>query len=301
FDPRINVTGALRIGDALPPAGSGKVVVTGENATSAASLTSNSVSIPDGNDGFGKLIMTAGAIIATATSAEIGSEGTEPANGVGVVEIDGTPNTGPGAADLTRWNIGQSLTVGGTDPATGFLFIADAVVAVGSGPTHGTVAINAGGIVTASDQNASLLTNGGTLRNDGVIKGPLFIEATYSNASTGQLAPSFGGIPTIVTASSLGRAAPGGASALDSSGVAAAKLPPPPEGPIVITGDADLTNTTLVLQFVNGFAPHQGDQLPVVEVQGQVTGSFADVQVTGLAPGASFSVDPQTGVATSLT
>ena len=66
-------------------------------------------------------------------------------------------------------------------------------------------------------------------------------------------------------------------------------------------GDADLTNTTLVLQFVNGFAPHQGDQLPVVEVQGQVTGNFADVQVVGLAPGASFNVDPQTGMATSLT
>ncbi|MBI3769803.1 MAG: hypothetical protein HY271_15130 [Deltaproteobacteria bacterium] len=51
---------------------------------------------------------------------------------------------------------------------------------------------------------------------------------------------------------------------------------------------------------MNGFAPHQGDALPIFEVQGQLSGNFADVKIVGLAPGASFDVDMQTGMATSL-
>jgi hypothetical protein len=311
LDPRVTVAGQLRIGQALPPVGRGNVVVRGDDQTNAASLTSNSVRIPDGDDGAGALHVKAGAIVATATTAEIGSEGTEPpsgaAHGFGFVEVNGTPNTGPANATLTRWDIGQSLTIGGTqvDSLTGELQITDGVVAVGSGATHGTVTVNAGGRITAFDRNASVLTHGGTIFNDGILTGPLTIEATYSGGPNGKLAPAFGAAPTIVTSAASSRtdaATAAESSALDAGGGARAKtLPPPPDGPIVITGDADLTNTTLVLQFVNGFAPHQGDRFPFVEVQGQITGAFAAVETVGLGPGASFTVDAQTGTATALT
>jgi hypothetical protein len=78
-------------------------------------------------------------------------------------------------------------------------------------------------------------------------------------------------------------------------------VPPLAQGPLVVTGDADFSNTTLVLQFVNGFAPRQGDALPILQVQGQLTGAFAAVEVVGLAPGAVFDVATEPGTATSLT
>ena len=58
----------------------------------------------------------------------------------------------------------------------------------------------------------------------------------------------------------------------------------------MVNGDATLAGT-LVLQFLNGFAPDLGDAFDVLEVSGAVTGAFANVQVRGLAPGADFAED----------
>jgi hypothetical protein len=66
--------------------------------------------------------------------------------------------------------------------------------------------------------------------------------------------------------------------------------PPPPPGPFVVTGDATLGGR-LVLQFLDGFAPSQDDVFELLDVSGNVTGSFADVEVRGLAPGAEFAQD----------
>jgi hypothetical protein len=57
-----------------------------------------------------------------------------------------------------------------------------------------------------------------------------------------------------------------------------------------VNGDATLGGT-LVLQFLNGFAPAQGDAFELLDVSGNVTGSFAEVAVRGLAPGAEFAPD----------
>jgi hypothetical protein len=77
----------------------------------------------------------------------------------------------------------------------------------------------------------------------------------------------------------------------------ACRLPasePPPQGPIVVTGDATLDGT-LVLQFLNGFAPRAGDSFDLIEVAGAVTGGFANVLVRGLAPGAEPAQDLAAG------
>ena len=78
--------------------------------------------------------------------------------------------------------------------------------------------------------------------------------------------------------------------------------PPPPPGPFVVTGDATLDGT-LVLQFLNGFAPSVGNAFELLDVGGAVTGAFADVSVRGLAPGADFAEDFVDGklTVTSLT
>jgi len=53
----------------------------------------------------------------------------------------------------------------------------------------------------------------------------------------------------------------------------------------VIDGDASLDGT-LVLQFLNGFAPSQGETFELLDVSGAVAGAFANVLVRGLAQGA---------------
>jgi T5SS/PEP-CTERM-associated repeat protein len=61
--------------------------------------------------------------------------------------------------------------------------------------------------------------------------------------------------------------------------------PLPPPGPFVVTGDAILDGT-LLLQFLNGFAPQQGDAFELLDVSGVVSGAFASVVVRGLTVGA---------------
>ena len=60
--------------------------------------------------------------------------------------------------------------------------------------------------------------------------------------------------------------------------------PAPPPGPFVVNGDANLDGT-LVLQFLNGFAPQQGDAFELLDVSGVVSGAFASVAVRGLTVG----------------
>lgn len=78
---------------------------------------------------------------------------------------------------------------------------------------------------------------------------------------------------------------------------------PPPPGPFVVNGDATLAGT-LVLQFLNGFAPQQGDAFELLDVSGAVSGAFASVVVRGLTVGAeAFAPDLVDGkfTLTSLT
>jgi T5SS/PEP-CTERM-associated repeat protein len=291
-DPRVNVAGAMAIGESLPPAGRGTVIVVGDGQTDGASLTSNTLRVPDGDTASGDLEIRAGGRITTATTADIGAEGTEGPSGApkgfGSVRLDGAAGADP---SLTRWQIGTSLTIGGTQvgSSTGELDISDASVLVGTAAPSPVVTINPGGRVTGFGHSNFLLTVGGTIHNDGVVSGPVVLGGSYDASSHGSLVQAFGANPIIVPTMVIG------------DGPRAAKPLPLAQGPIVIMGDADLSNTTIVLQFVNGFAPHQGDAFPIFEVQGQLAGTPPNVEIQGLAPGATFDVLTTPGMATSLT
>lgn len=60
--------------------------------------------------------------------------------------------------------------------------------------------------------------------------------------------------------------------------------------PLTVTGTAALAGK-LVLQFAEGYAPRAGEAVEFLDVQGAAaTGTFTDVEVRGLAPGAQFDV-----------
>ncbi len=301
---QVTVAGGLTVGESLPPAGDGFVDVQGSPTESTDFLTSDTIHVPGGELGHGILNITVGGHVKTTTTADVGATPTADVNGhdgVGVVEL-----AGEGSAQLTTWSIGTSLTVGAPtgNRNTGQIIIKDALVKVGLGQQAGLITVRHTGAITGIGAVNGVVTNHGMLLNDGLIQGPLTIDASYDPNSQGKLQYAFGGLVTFVPQMVVGPgalAATGGATASADGPLPTAKTPPPPAGPMIITGDADFSNTTLVLQFVNGFAPHQGDAFPLFEVQGQLAGGFANVEVHGLAPGAVFDVATTPGTATSLT
>lgn len=67
---------------------------------------------------------------------------------------------------------------------------------------------------------------------------------------------------------------------------------------LIVTGSLTM-NGTLHLQFINGFAPKQGDTLQLLNVSGAVSGNVSNVVIGGLEPAtANFSPDLQNGVLT---
>ncbi|HVH06505.1 MAG TPA: hypothetical protein VNE71_10955, partial [Myxococcota bacterium] len=131
--------------------------------------------------------------------------------------------------------------------------------------------------------------------NDGVIGCGVEIDAPYVQGDEGTLECPQASLPAVpfldpLSASAFARA------------VRARPVPPapPPAGPFVVSGDAALGGT-LVLRFLNGFAPAAGAAFPILDASGIVSGGFANVVVQGLVPGSfDFSSATKGGVTSFL-
>ena len=58
---------------------------------------------------------------------------------------------------------------------------------------------------------------------------------------------------------------------------------------LAVTGNATLGGT-LLLEFIDGFAPRQGDVFEFLDVGGALSGAFDSVEVRNLLPGFQFDV-----------
>jgi T5SS/PEP-CTERM-associated repeat protein len=287
-NPRVEADFALFVGSVL--GGRGVVQVIGDPSTDGVSLVADEIQVGASEGALGELNVDFGGKILTGTNAFVGTDG-----GRGVVRLLGGAI---GTPDLTSWQVSESLNVGGASrPATGTVIIRDALLSVGTPSTPGSVFVDAGGAIVASGTASRLAVRGGLVTNDGLIVGPLTIDGRYDPASTGTIVSTIAGLPPSPLR--LVERSPAGAIAALG---AARKPPAPAQGPVTFTGDAELGGT-LVLQFVNGFAPSQGSTFEIVQAAGNVIGQFADVVVQGLAPGALFEGSVQNGVLalTSLT
>jgi hypothetical protein len=88
---------------------------------------------------------------------------------------------------------------------------------------------------------------------------------------------------------------------VDATGVVFAEVAgkaPAQQDHLVVTGTATLGGK-LVLQFMNGFAPHTGDHFDLLTVGGAVTGGFATIETAGLEPGALLESAMVGGVLTA--
>jgi hypothetical protein len=272
------------------------VQVNGDASTAEASLVSSRLLVGVGLGGRGSLTINPGGKVLTESEARVGD-----LSGTGEVRVGGPSGSG----QETRWDIRGSLVLSDPEPSTSLahLLIENAAVVVDAIPPNpATVLIQPLGSVIGlgTTHVLGVLGAGGVITNHGSIFGPLTIDGAYDPASTGQIVQQIAGAPP--SPQLLAARSPAGA--IESLGGARRRPAPPPlaRGPVVFTGDVELAGT-LVLQFLDGFAPAAGQTFELVEAGGAVSGAFGDVVVRGLAPGAEFEQTLVDGVLalTSLT
>jgi T5SS/PEP-CTERM-associated repeat protein len=188
---------------------------------------------------------------------------------------------GESGGDPPRWRVRGSLSIAPDDSQAGVRLEFPASLAVDGDLNVGRYGSLAGtGIVTV----------GGALMLEGWIEPGLSIDVfgpqkrpSDARALRAKAAPPSGGTLTIE-----------GDLVLAPTGEIRAVAAGPEASRVVVTGDATIDGK-LVLDFRNGYAPRAGEQFEILQVGGAVAGTFATVEVQGLAPGATFDVSQSGG------
>lgn len=222
-----------------------------------------------------------------------------------------------GRGTVTLFNGGlltcRNMNIGGAAGSQGAVFITGLNVATPS-TLKVTAALCVGGATICGSANAAAgtltLQNGGQVETDALVVG-----------SSGHLLGQ--GTVQAGFANIWGEVAPGVNIALPSSAPGVASLAVVSPGTLVISSSVALTETAvialdihaldsydqlvidgtaelagqLILHFGEGFAPQQADVFNFIQTGG-ATGSFADVVITGLAPGFEYDLALTNGVVT---
>jgi T5SS/PEP-CTERM-associated repeat protein len=267
----------------------GEVVVNGP--APEAQLRSSGLLIGEELASHGELRLRDGARVTSTRDVLVGTtgEGTD-----GLIELTGDA----ASADETVLRVegpDTRLDLGADSPEpaeqlvppTGEIVLSEGVVELVDADLDVERSGEISGLGTIRGQGVSFVSN------NGVIGCGVLVDAAYTQSEQGVLECPESEILSLAQLSPL-------AAARFGRAVRARLLPPPPPpaGPFVVTGDATLGGT-LVLQFLNGFAPAQGDAFPVLDLRGAANGDFANVVVRGLAPGSfDFDRSDQDGVVT---
>jgi len=152
--------------------------------------------------------------------------------------------------------------------------------------TNGTIDVHGGGSVTVGSGAAAAINTvqvnpGGTLGGGGAIIGDV-VDAG------GTVAP---GDPATLNVTG-DYVQTGGILALQIAGTGLGQF-----DRIIASGDMTITDAIIDLEFIDGFAPQEGDTFDFLSSPGNITVSDVSFVVTGLAPGYEYDTmdDPQTG------
>jgi hypothetical protein len=205
--------------------------------------------------GGGSLYVTQGAMLQTSDTSYIGGES------LNILLADKLEKSLQNAAGAlvqgsdARWEV-THLVVGDASGSSGILQIDDSGLVTGDTITvnkNGKV-VGDGGLLQVTDR----VKNGGTIA-PGLSPGVLTIAGLFEQTSAGRLEIEFAGVE------------------------------PGLHDRLIITEGARLDGE-LLLRFIDGFAPKQGDEFQFLEINGDVSGDFATVQLAGLLPGFEFDL-----------
>ena len=156
---------------------------------------------------------------------------------------------------------------------------------------NGTLALDrTDGSASVGNNPVKLLGNlsvgsGGTLKGNGIIRGKVKVLAnsTGTNQFVGQVLPGLS--PGTLTIEGDYEQT-GGLLGIEVAGTAPGQF-----DVLVVTGNATLGGD-LLLEFIDGFAPRQGDEFKFLDVGGALSGAFASVAIRNLAPDFQFDLRP---------
>jgi len=169
-----------------------------------------------------------------------------------------------------------------------------AVLQVGSCTVAGTLDVRTGwatvGVTTTNGMPVGTLRIGpnGQVAGDGNILGRVWVD------TGGQLRVNNGDGSLTITGDY--EQMTGGLLGIQIGGTNAASQ----HGVLIVTGNASVGGA-LALEFVNGYAPHEGDVLQILQYGADAVGGFDQVVMTGLAPGFQYTLQTNSNRAYVLT
>jgi fibronectin-binding autotransporter adhesin len=238
-----------------------------------------------GTGGSARLVVNAGAYADFSLNASHG--------GTAVGSIEGAGRFSLGASSLTVGNLNINTIVSGniTDSGGYTAGTGGRLTKVGTGKLTLAGANTYSGLTTVEggtlDVNGSIVGDaivkrGGTLAGTGVIGGNTTV------LPGGKLEP--GNSPGTLTIGGNFTQELGSLLGIEFAGTAPGML----HDVLRVTGNVALGGD-LLLEFIDGFAPHQGDVFEFLNVDGTLAGSFANVELRNLAPGFQFDLRPDAG------
>jgi hypothetical protein len=272
--PAGRVTGSSGIVAASGELSDGEIQVLGPSAEPQLVTTETGLALGTALDARGVLSLEGGARASLSGTSQVGAS-TESS---GLIELkDGSVLEVAGASAALELGVDVP---GEVESPTGELVFTNGRLELASSALS---VRRTGRVSGAGEIVGSGLAN--SVTNDGVIGCGVSISSIYLQGPNGVLECALASPPAAPLLNPL--------SATRFARAVRARRPtppPPPPGPFVVDGDATLAGT-LVLQFLNGFAPSKDDVFELLDVSGNVTGGFATVAVRGLAPGAEFAQD----------
>lgn len=180
----------------------------------------------------------------------------------GAARVGGSSGGGEGFVEVgSECSVSvRDLEVGGASPGTVKLLADSSFLNV-----TGIATVNGGGrIEGVGTITGTRLRNSGGFISPGLSPGTLTIEGDYEQGEGGTLVIEIAGLE---------------AGHFDV---------------LKVTGNASLGGTLLV-KFIDGFVPNEGDAMRMLDIGGTVVGQFAELRVEGLPDGQTLSVDPING------
>ena len=277
FDPAL-----VRLGSGEPSGGTGSMLITGESLGLEGSKEPSLISGERLELHRGSIMVKRGGF-AQMNSASIGDFGANAS-----VELDGA---GFQSGRLSFFFFRDELRIG----SLGTLKVGSGAVLVGrdksAGRSPGNLVVSAGGRLSGSGLiEGNLILFGGEVEFVGFVSGvvaPGKAKVAAGRLSTAQL---------VETSSSAGTLSIDGDFEMLSGGVLEIEigglLADTQHDVLDVSGDV-LLGGTLVLSFIDGFAPQTGQAFSFLEVGGELSGTLAEIQVEGLLPGFEFDLNFQ--------
>ena len=239
----------------------------------------------------------------------IGSNGTVTIESLGELRVNnfllvGVQGFGPGGDAKLTINDGSAQRGNGTGHTS---ISPKGVLEVLKGHFHEATELTVNGTfaLDRTDGSASVGNNsvkflgrltigsGGTLRGNGTIRsgngttrGKVSVIGSGSNQFVGRVLPGLS--PGTLTIDADYEQL-GGELGIEIGGTSPGQF-----DVLAVTGNATLGGN-LLLEFIDGFAPRQGDVFPFLDIDGALTGAFDTIDIKNLMPGFQFDLRTEGG------